>query len=214
MKRIICLLIALLMSAAALADNYDYAGKLNELGLFNGTDKGYELDAPVTREQAATVLTRLIGGENEAVKAEYAAVFDDVPKDRWSFPYVMFCYENGISKGTGNHSFSPSDEISAGQFLTLVLRALGYETLPDTAFDTAVQKMLLTRAKADGMKNEAFTRGDMVYIMYRAMGVKTAGGEVFARVMADKGAITEEQAGELDPYAAYSLEEMIDIYLN
>ena len=88
------------------------------------------------------MITRLLGAEKEASKTNHDVIFDDVDENRWSFPYVMYCYENRITNGTGKTTFSPEAEITAGQFTALVLRVLGYEAEPDTALDTAVKKCL------------------------------------------------------------------------
>ena len=39
---------------------------LDELGLFQGTEQGYELDRTMTRAEGAVMLVRLLGGEAEA----------------------------------------------------------------------------------------------------------------------------------------------------
>ena len=43
------------------------AEMLNKLGLFLGTDKGFELDRSMTRAEAAAMLCRFLGGEAEAI---------------------------------------------------------------------------------------------------------------------------------------------------
>ena len=39
---------------------------LKTLGLFQGTNKGFELEKTLTREQAITLIVRLLGAEAEA----------------------------------------------------------------------------------------------------------------------------------------------------
>lgn len=39
---------------------------LYNIGLFRGTEKGFELDKPMTRAEAAAMLTRLLGAEKTA----------------------------------------------------------------------------------------------------------------------------------------------------
>lgn len=64
-------LAAALLSSAAGAANFETAADtLNKLGLFNGTESGYELDRAADRAEAATMLVRLLGKEAEA-KAFY-----------------------------------------------------------------------------------------------------------------------------------------------
>ncbi len=213
MKKLICTVLALTLALPVFAaDNTPYAHRLNELGIFRGTDKGYELEAPLTREQAAAMLVRVLGAEREVKEEAYDAVFADIPTDRWSFPYIMYCYENEITKGTGEDAFSPMKEISAADFVTLVLRVLGFEAEPDKAFTVAVNKMLLSSKKAAELeKADSFTRNDMVYIICRALSTKTADGRFFAYSLADKGVITEKQAEEFDVYkTAHSIDDIIN----
>ena len=57
---------ALLTSAAGAASFTSSADALRDLGLFQGSDKGYELDRAADRAEAATMLVRLLGKEAEA----------------------------------------------------------------------------------------------------------------------------------------------------
>ena len=61
------------------ASSYDhYADQLKELGLFQGTNQGYDLDRAPTRAEAATMLVRLLGKEDAAKEVQYTAPFTDV----------------------------------------------------------------------------------------------------------------------------------------
>ncbi len=217
MKKVITIFIIIAMTAVSslchAAENADYADKLYDLGLFKGTDNGYELENTLTREQAATVLVRLLGEEANSEKISFDEVFEDVKSDRWSFPYVMYCYKNNITKGTSNNAFSPELPISADQFVTLVLRLLGYTDVePETAFDYALEYYLLNSEIADKLQSdEEFKRGDMVYIVYRSLMTKNSGGKILADVLAEKGVITEKQAEEFDVYnSTDDINELLD----
>lgn len=70
-----CFTFALPMAAA---DSTDRADKLNSLGLFMGTDAGYQLDQPSTRIQGIVMLIRLLGKEDEALDETRSAPFNDV----------------------------------------------------------------------------------------------------------------------------------------
>ena len=164
------------------------ANALNEMGLFKGTDKGYELEKVLTREEAAVLLVRLAGREEGLTDKNYEEIFLDIPKDKWSFAYVMYCYENSITKGTGETTFSPNDQISAEQFMTLVLRLLGYTDInPDTALEKAVNLGIIDEYDAKRYINTSvFTRGDAVYIMYNCLKAETAEGVIFEKTILNK----------------------------
>ena len=60
---------AAMLTASAFAANYtNCADSLHEMGLFQGTQNGYDLDRTPTRAEAAVMLVRLLGKEAE-VKA-------------------------------------------------------------------------------------------------------------------------------------------------
>lgn len=212
------LILALTIPMSAFADdNTQYADTLYELGLFKGTDNGYELEKTFTREEAATVLVRLLGEEKNVALKTYPTLFTDVESDRWSFPYVMYCYENEITRGTGEDTFSPVQEISAEEFVTLVLRLLGYtDAEPETALEDCVYANLLNSETARELKpSNNFLRNDMVYIMYRSLMTKMKDGIILAQFLADKNIITQNQADEFDVYKnAENMDDLLDSLLN
>ena len=163
------------------------------------------------------MLVRLLGEENNAEANDYSQVFDDVESDRWSFPYVMYCYENEITKGTGEDTFSPAASISGGEFVTLVLRLLGYtDAEPETAFEDAVYRGVFNSSVAAKLKTATeFLRDDMVYIVYRSLMTKTADSAILADVLAEKEVITENQAQQFDVYnSTDDIDELLEKLLN
>ena len=64
----IAILSALILAGAATAATeiqQQDAVFLDELGLFQGTERGYELDRTMTRAEGAVMLVRLLGRESE-----------------------------------------------------------------------------------------------------------------------------------------------------
>ena len=57
---------AMLASGAGAADFTSNADVLNSLGLFQGSEAGYDLDRAPDRAESATMLVRLLGKEAEA----------------------------------------------------------------------------------------------------------------------------------------------------
>lgn len=212
---LIVLIIAISTSVFAAPDT-QYADKLYELGLFKGTDKGYELEKTLTREESATILVRLLGEETNVDADDFNEVFVDVDKDRWSYPYVMYCFENEITKGTGANTFSPEQPISAEQFVTLVLRLLGYtETEPTTALEQAIIHNLLNSEVARDLDSaEIFSRKDMVYIVYRSLKTPMSDGKILAQHLADKKVLTQSQAKEFDIYNSENIDDLLNGLLN
>lgn len=144
MKRKMRMVLASVLAVASLAmsagaASYDNcADRLSDLGLFQGTGDGYELDRAPTRAEAATMLVRLLGAEAEAQELEYTAPFTDLSD--WQKPYVQYLYDNGLTNGATATTFEPEGACSAQMYTTFLLRALGYSDAAggDFAYSGAV----------------------------------------------------------------------------
>ena len=188
MKKILTLLLtltlALSLSVPALAaDRWEAenaAWTLYNYGLFQGmgTDEdGYpifSLDTAPTRAQSVTMLVRLLGKEAEAMETEWTEPFTDVPE--WAQPYVEYAYEQGLAQGRGEGIFDAETPVSASEYLTFVLRALGYESGLDFQWDSAwtlSDRLRLT----DGSYRAGtpFDRGDVAVISLDALSQKPNG---------------------------------------
>jgi len=176
-----------------------YADRLNQLGLFAGTAKGYELERAPTRLEGLAILVRLLGKDKEAQQlSSKEPSFQDVPK--WGIGYVNYAYENGIAQGVSKQRFGSADAMDAAQYVTLVLRALGYQ---DSEGDF-VYKEALTKAASIGLvddslhkqlQKQAFQRGHAVQISYLALKQQLKGASsTLAQKLIQGGAITESAA--------------------
>ena len=182
-----------------LREAQECADTLYNFGLFKGTDNGYELEKSLTREESATILVRLLGEEEKVDADDFDEVFVDVDKDRWSYAYVMYCYKHNITKGTGADTFSPDVQIDANQFITLMMRLLGYtEVNPDTALEKSIEYKLLPEEKIDELtKKKVFTRSDMVQIVYNSLKTQMDDETVFADYLLEKGILTENEIEQI-----------------
>lgn len=180
-------------------DAKECADTLYDFGLFKGTDKGYELEKSLTREESATILVRLLGEEEKVDANDFDEVFIDVDKDRWSYAYVMYCYKHNITKGTGADTFSPDVQIDATQFITLMMRLLGYtEVNPDTALKKSVEYKLLPEEKIDELTTKkVFTRSDMVQIVYNSLKTQMDDETVFADYLLEKNVLTKKEVEQM-----------------
>jgi len=177
------------------------ADAMKDMGLFLGTNNGYDLDKAPTRAQAAVMLVRFLGKEAEAKAGEWETPFTDVPD--WAKPYVGYLYENDLTKGMSETTFVPDDVCSAQMYVTFILRALGYmdENGKDTfeyakVFDFAEEKNLITAENCD---KDNFLRDHMVGIAYKALTLPTADAayDALVKKLAADGVVTEEQAAKV-----------------
>lgn len=73
------LLLTMALTVAASASDFDAAAKdLSAIGVFRGTEAGFELDRAPTRSEAAIMLVRLYGAEEQAA-ADYEAGTSPTP---------------------------------------------------------------------------------------------------------------------------------------
>lgn len=175
---------------------------LYELGLFQGTAENadgtpvFELERTPTRFEAITMLVRLLGAEDEALSGSWSTPFTDLAE--WAAPYVGYAYAKGLTDGTSETTYGGGDSVNATQFLTFVLRALGYESGEDFQWDAAWQ---LTDALeiTDGQfgAGSGFTRGDVAFTSVRALGTELkAGGETLLESISGKLTLPERPAEE------------------
>ena len=187
MKRIVTILITLCflfaLTPACQGANTaatEAADALNALGLLNGTGTNadgspiYELDRQPTRQEAITMLVKLVGGTEESSHGGWSTPFTDV--DDWAKNWVGYAYAKGLTAGTSPTTFGANDKTTAAQFLTFVLKALGYDANSDFRWDNAwplAEQVGLSHGEYNAQT--VFTRGDMAIISHRALSAKIKG---------------------------------------
>lgn len=176
MKRGLSILLALALifclapaAMAATDEAVEAAERLYAQGLFKGVGTNadgtpnFALDKLPTRAEGVTMLVRLMGEEEAALAGTWTTPFVDVAS--WAAPYVGYAYEKGLTKGVSETRFCGEEPIAATQYLTLVLRALGYEDGRDFQWDKAwVLTDQLGVTQGQYTKATAFTRGDVAVV--------------------------------------------------
>lgn len=166
---------------AADSEALSAANKLYALGLFDGTgidtngNPRFDLDRVPNRHEAVTMLVRLLGKEDEALKGTWEIPFTDVAA--WARPYVGYAYANGLTSGTSATTYSGSQAVTAAQYLTFVLRALGYTSGTDFQWDKAWElsdKIGLTKGQYNA-NTQSFLRGDVTVISASALSATKKG---------------------------------------
>ena len=195
---IIVLLIQLVpLSAAAAPDYTPQAETLKQLGLFLGTDIGFELERKATRLEAAVMTVRLLGKDPEARSGGYAHPFTDVPD--WADPYIGYLYYHKITLGISDTYFGSDILSSSVQFAALVLRSLGYnDSAGDFYWENSLDKMVSLGIMTIGEADEFFAggfRGDIAAISYLSLfaNLKGAGKTLLEKLYLDEGAVTADQ---------------------
>ena len=175
------------------------ADGLYQLGLFKGTGTGYELERAPSRQEALVMLIRLLGEEQKALACTAKTPFTDPPVWADGMKYISYGYSMGYTNGTSKTTFSPTASSAAEQYLTFVLRSLGYQDGSDfewntTSRDLAVILGLVTWDELDSMAKTGFMRDHVVLLSWRALGarLKDGSGTLADKLMA-QGVITRSQ---------------------
>jgi len=190
-KKLFCLFLAVLMACSlmpsALAANKaaeEAAETLYELGLFRGTGTNadgtpiFDLDKTPSRNQAVIMLVRLLGKEQEALAGNWTLPFTDVPKNSTAYPYIGYAYANGLTNGTTKTTYSGTAPIRANQYITFVLRAMGYESGKDFEVSTAwtlSDKLGITHWQYNAANAASFLRSDVAMISANALSAPLKG---------------------------------------
>ncbi|NLL39830.1 MAG: hypothetical protein GX254_09640 [Clostridiales bacterium] len=216
MKKMGTGLFALLLAAMLIAGSLAYAAyapqytqeadALKELGLFMGSDKGYELEREPNRTEALVLLIRLLGKEAEAEACSYANPFEDIPD--WADRHVAWAYAQGLAKGYSDTQFGGKDRADAKMFITFVLRALGYDDdAGDFSYEEAPAKAEEIGLISPGVYGDGsdFYRDDCVHICYSALTKQIKGNEnSLAEKLAAEGAISLQTARNLGLVPEYT----------
>ena len=186
---------AAMLTASAFAANYtNCADSLHEMGLFQGTQNGYDLDRTPTRAEAAVMLVRLLGKEAEVKTLTYTAPFTDLKG--WEKPYVQYLYSNGLANGTNRTTFHPTGKCTAQMYATFLLRALGYSDTADFSYANAIETAREQGIYDTGIINvQNFLRDDAAAASYTVLSVspKNSEGTLLDQLVSEN-AITEADA--------------------
>ncbi|MCI8527522.1 MAG: hypothetical protein HFF17_16800 [Oscillospiraceae bacterium] len=191
------------LSPSGEVDYNALAGALKELGLFRGSatayGSGYDLELAPTRIEGLVMFLRLMGEEEAALSYQGSDPFWDTPE--WCRRYTAYAYDKGYTKGVGEDEagrlcFGTSNPMTAGEYLTFLLRALGYSDsgdLPDFTWEDAVGKSavfgVITPGEQRMLSEKPFLRAQVAYTSYFALSAPRKSGETLLAYLTASGAL-------------------------
>ena len=213
MKRFLTILLTTLALAGLLcvtasASSFDGAAQeLSAIGMLKGGAGGFDLDKAPTRAQAAIMLVRLFGAEEEA-KAAYAAgdlkcPFTDV--NETTAPFAAWLKDKGLASGTSETTFGASGPCTAKAYTIFLLRALGYQDNVDFTSANAQEFALSIGLLDTSLFTGTFLRDDLVSMTYQALGTDLKDGSTYLLAsLIESGAVEEAAAKPItDKIEAY-----------
>ncbi|MDL2289126.1 hypothetical protein LJC32_07135 [Oscillospiraceae bacterium OttesenSCG-928-F05] len=179
-----------------------YAFALKSLDLFRGSNLGFELEREGTRLEAVIMLLRLIGEEEQALAYTGTHPYTDVPY--WAGDtankYVAYAYARGYTKGISNTLFGSYNTITAEQYMTFLLRALGYQDGTDfqwkTSLDKGVALKILSAEERTALERFGFYRDDIARTSWRALYASRKAGGTLGETLAAQGLFTKSALEE------------------
>ncbi|MBQ7660639.1 MAG: S-layer homology domain-containing protein [Clostridia bacterium] len=171
------------------------ARALFALGLAKGYDStgtNFGLPDPLTRIQTVVQVIRFLGKEAEVLSGKYNHPFVDVPS--WADNYVGYAYETKITSGRDATHFDPDGRVDEIQFLTFMLRAVGYSDAAGEFTWNAPHAL----AKQIGMTARdsaapTFDRGSAFKIAWDTLFATAKGGGTVADKLIGQGVFTSTQ---------------------
>ena len=208
----VVLVLTCILTNSAFASIYDNSAQdLKTIGLFKGTETGFDLDRAPTRSEAAVMLVRLLGAEGTA-QSQYTAgtikhPFTDVPD--WAAPHVAWLYQNKLANGISSTLFGANDTCNAQMYCTFVLRALGYSDAPGGDF-TYADSLIFSEDEVGIYSSylyfsDTFLRDHAVAISYEALSIDLKGTTTtLLEKLVSSGAVSQASAKPmLDKITAY-----------
>lgn len=112
--------------------------------------------------------------------------FTDVPLDHWSYTVTHNLRDLGITTGVGNNKFGLGEPIKRGQFITFLVKLMGWENVyPENnsfkdnmnssmyyygPIETALKHGVITKDSESFRPEENITREDMAIMIVRTLG--------------------------------------------
>lgn len=190
MKRTLSLVLALVMVlgsfGAAFAEHADTADKveagafLEAVGVLEGDEEGdLMLDETLLRRDMVILLSRLMGEEETAkdFPAE-SLTFEDITDDFYN-GYIAWSVNNGLIEGHSETVFGFNENVTAQQYVTVLMRALGYSEEAedyDAALETAKELGLCEGLELEN--DDQVVRGQMAVMTLNTLATQMKDSEV------------------------------------
>ncbi|MBO5274763.1 MAG: S-layer homology domain-containing protein [Clostridia bacterium] len=146
---------------------------LSDIGVILGTSETeFSPEEPVTREQMALLLYRLMLGRNNAGSVN-SSPFTDITDETY-FGAISWAYASGYILGTGENSYDPRGGITMQDAMTVLVRALGQSNAnmnkgyPWTYIDAGL-KLELDNQLEGISYTQTLTRGQVAALLYNAL---------------------------------------------
>ncbi|MBC7958752.1 MAG: hypothetical protein H7X94_02695 [Vallitaleaceae bacterium] len=172
---------------------------LSQLGLLSNTSEN-ELSKPLSRLIGISMILKSLGYTNEdALLVSSQNPFKDLTgNESWGAGWAMLAFQLGITSGKSTTQFAPNDLMTAKEFITFQLRALGYSK--DESWNSWLElgenQGLIN--KSDDLEHQVFTKAKASDVLYKALASKLYNQDgTFVEKLIDEGIVEIGMAGKL-----------------
>lgn len=101
---------------------------LRLMGVLDGYGDGtFRPDTVLNRAQFCKMAVYAMDGSGELGRYSTVTIFPDVKPSHWASAYINTASKKGIISGFADGKFKPSQTVTAGQAVTILMRGLGYK---------------------------------------------------------------------------------------
>jgi methionine-rich copper-binding protein CopC len=190
MKRTLSLVLALVMvlgsfgaafaADAETTDELSAGAFLETVGVLEGDDDGnLMLDKTLLRRDMVILLSRLMGAEETAAEfPSESLAFEDIT-DAYYNGYIAWSVNNGLIEGHSETVFGFNENVTAQQYVTVLMRALGYEVADEdyaAVLETAAELGLCEGLEVEN--EDEILRGQMAVMTLNTLGTEMKDSEV------------------------------------
>lgn len=101
---------------------------LRLMGVLDGYGDGtFRPDTILNRAQFCKMAVYAMDGSGELGRYSTVTIFPDVKPSHWASAYINMASKKGIISGFADGKFKPSQTVTAGQAVTILMRGLGYK---------------------------------------------------------------------------------------
>ena len=142
------------------------------------------------------MLVRFLGLEQKALEmTEISMPFTDVNPNHAG--YIALLYEMGLTKGTSPTTYSPNLETRPQDYMTFMLRALGYDDAAGdfswkTSLEDSVRLRVLNGEEYVRINEKVFDRGMMSYASLAVLRANEKGGKPLCERLCEAGILSEK----------------------
>lgn len=154
------------------------ANNLVDLKIMQGYGDGdLRLQNKINRSEFVTLIVKMLGYDDDADLETYKLSFKDVYNNNWAYVYIKAAVKNKLAYGTNDNKFNPTNNITYAEALTVMVRALGYESSlkgqwPQNVIEKASELGIDNNIKLE--PNTQITRGEMALIIDNSISIETA----------------------------------------